>query len=60
MINFRDRRKCLQEEKEKGKINFGWKLALETKPRKAKEGIISNATQNGQLNEHCFFFPKPA
>lgn len=50
MINSRDRRKCLQEKKEKGKINFGWKLALETKLYKAKGDIISNATQNGQLN----------
>ena len=41
--------------KEKGKINFGWKLALQMKPHKAEGHIVSNGTQNGQLNEHCFF-----
>lgn len=42
--------------KEKGNINFGWKLALQMKLHKAEGHIVSNGTQNGQLNEHCFFF----
>lgn len=42
--------------KEKGKINFGWKLALQIKPHKAEGHILSNGTQNDQLNEHCGVF----
>lgn len=43
-----------RKEKEKEKINFGWKLALQMKP----EGTVSNGTQNSQLNEHYVVFLK--
>lgn len=46
--------------KEKGKIDFGWKPALQMKPHKAEGDIVSVGTQNGQLNEPCGFFKNSA